>query len=127
MPNKIPHIRRSAGTKSSRCEDKEALFGGSDDRVREGFRAQLRTLQQLGEDDFIQPPARNYACLVLDRPTLFMLADIFFPKNVRGSWPLFHSKTIKIADARWKRPVAATNVSSYRGVGHCPINSLARF
>lgn len=108
-------------------EDEEALSGASDDRIREEFRAQLRTLQQLGDDDCIQTPARNYACLVLDRPTVLMLAEISFPEHVREDWPLFNEKTIEIVDAWWKRPAAAMNFSSYRGVGHCPINSLARF
>ncbi|ODM19646.1 hypothetical protein SI65_04631 [Aspergillus cristatus] len=92
-------------------EDKEALSGASDDRVRAEFRAQLRTLQQLGENDFIRTPARNYACLVLDKPTVFMLADLSFPDNMRDDWPHFHVKAIRIVDAWWKRP--ATNVSSY--------------
>lgn len=108
-------------------EDEEALSGASDDRIREEFRAQLRTLQQLSEDDSIQAPTRNYACLVLDGPTLFMLADVSFPGDVREDWPLFHDKAIKIVDVWWKRPTTATDISSYRGVGHCPINSLARF
>jgi hypothetical protein len=91
--------------------------------VGEEFRAQLRTSQQLGQNDFIRTPARNYTFLVLDKPAIFMLADLSFPEDVREDWPHFHDKTIKIVDAWWKR--LATNVSSYRGVGHCPINSLA--
>lgn len=106
-------------------QDEEVLSGASDDHVREEFRAQLRGLQQLGEDEFIRTPARNYACLVLDRSVVFTLADLSFPEDLRDYWPRFHEKTIKIVDAWWKRP--ATNVSAYRGVGYCPINSLARF
>ncbi|GAQ03709.1 hypothetical protein ALT_1030 [Aspergillus lentulus] len=110
--------------KLSVVEDEETLSGASDDRVREEFRAQLRTLQQLNENDWIRAPARNYACLVLDKPTVSMLANLSFPEEIRQDWELFHPKTIKVVDAWWKR---ATNVSSYRGVGHCPITSLARF
>ncbi|RJE19947.1 hypothetical protein PHISCL_07711 [Aspergillus sclerotialis] len=105
--------------------DEENLSGASDDRVREEFRAQLRTLQMLDEEDYIQLPARNYACLVLDRPTVFMLADLSFPEDMEQDYLLFHSTTIKVVDAWWKRP--ATNISPYRGVGHCPITGLAWF
>ena len=109
--------------KLSVVEDEETLSGASDDRIREEFRAQLRTLQQLNENDWIRAPARNYACLVLDGPTVSMLADLSFPEDMRQDWELFHPKTIKVVDAWWK----VTNGSSYRGVGYCPITSLTRF
>ncbi|GIJ92660.1 hypothetical protein Asppvi_001938 [Aspergillus pseudoviridinutans] len=67
--------------KLSVVEDEETLSGASDDRVREEFRAQLRTLQQLNENDWIRAPARNDACLVLDKPTVSMLADLSFPEE----------------------------------------------
>lgn len=82
-------------------------------------------LQVLDENGWIRLPARNFACPVLDRSTVFMLADVSFPEDMRQDWTLFSSKTIKVVDAWWKRP--ATNISSYRGVGHCPITSLSRF
>ncbi|KAF4153146.1 hypothetical protein CNMCM6936_000976 [Aspergillus lentulus] len=126
IPRAMDHLIEACHRfKLSVVEDDETLSGASDDRVREEFRAQLRTLQQLNENDWIRAPARNYACLVLDKPTVSMLADLSFPEDIRQDWELFHPKTIKVVDAWWKRP--ATNVSSYRGVGHCPITSLARF
>lgn len=105
--------------------DKDILSGASDNRVREEFRAQLRMLQVLDENDWIQLPARNYVCLVLDRSIVLMLADLSFPEDMRQDWMLFSTKTIKVVDAWWKPP--ATNISPYRGVGYCPITSLARF
>lgn len=104
-------------------EDEETLSGASDDRIREEFRAQPRTLQQFNENDWIRAPARNYACLVLDGPTVSMLADLSFPYDTRQDWELFHLTMINVVGAWWK----ATNGSSYRGVGYCAIISLTRF
>lgn len=106
-------------------QDEEVLSGASDDRVREEFRAQLRGLRQLGGDRIILGPARNYACFVLDRTVVCMLADLSFAEDLREDWPRFHEKTIKLVDAWWERP--ATNLSDYRGVDYCPIHSLAYF
>ena len=115
--------------------DEEVLSGASDDRVREEFRAHLRMLGMLqwldeqgsliGPHDSIELPARNYACLVFDRSAVFMLADIFFPEDIKEDYTLFERKAIKVVDAWWKRP--ATNVTSYRGVGRCPITFLPGF
>ena len=63
-------------------EDEETLSGTSDDRIREKFRAQLRTPQQFNENDWIRPPARNYAYLLLDEPTVSVLAALSFPNDM---------------------------------------------
>lgn len=111
-------------------QDDEVLSRALDDCVREDFRAQLRGLQQLDDNDLIHIPARNDACLVLDRSVVFMLADlsfpeVSFPEDLRDDWSRLRKKMIKVVGAWWKRP--ATNVFAHRGVGYCPINSLAWF
>lgn len=109
-------------------QDQDAL-GGASDRIREEFRAYLRGLHQLGEDGVIHGAVRNYACLVLDRSVVCVLADLTFPDDSdddhlreEEDWRLFREITIKLVDAWWERPV--TNASAYRGVDRSTVRLL---
>jgi hypothetical protein len=106
-------------------EDKEALSGASDDRVREEFRAHLRTTRLLDSVGCIWPPARNMACFVLDRTTTSMLANLsFIDGNQMDEYKAFEGKSIKVVDSLWERPHMNTSPDRgvpYRGVDHCPL------
>ncbi|KAL4902356.1 hypothetical protein BDW74DRAFT_180861 [Aspergillus multicolor] len=111
-------------------QHEEALSCASDDRVREEFRAFLRGLNLLddcavGSMTVLGASMRNYACLVLNRPTICLLADLAFPRELRGDYRIFRKNTIKLVDAWWQRQTA--NVSAYRGIDFIPINSLANY
>ncbi|RDW70546.1 uncharacterized protein DSM5745_08057 [Aspergillus mulundensis] len=102
-------------------QDEAALADASADRIREEFRAHLRGVRQLGDDGVIRGAARNYACLVLDRAVVLMLADLApaFSEDLRGDWRALRGKTIPLVDAWWERPAA--NGSAYRGVDCCSV------
>ncbi|KAL4951379.1 hypothetical protein BDW69DRAFT_196504 [Aspergillus filifer] len=93
--------------------DETPLAGASPDRLREEFRAYLRYQRLLGEDNITRGGARNYVCLVLDRSTVAMLADLSLThaiaslEDVMKEWRVLRGKTILLVDAWWERP--ATN------------------
>ncbi|KAJ5974095.1 hypothetical protein N7481_011305 [Penicillium waksmanii] len=113
-------------------QDEQILSGTSDDRIREEFRSQLRTLHSFS-DGFPWPPARNMVCLVLDGETASMLASLEFVE-VEGDrdhleeYRAFEGKNIKVVDSSWScQPLEwwpdtnSTHARAYRGVDQCPI------
>lgn len=121
-------------------EDKDALAGASIDRVREEFWALIRGLELNGllDDDyddeeedeeededgnsFLVPPARNMACFAQNEADISMLAHLEFPDDPMEDWRVFYGKSLKLIDARWRRP--SVSDTDYRGVWHCSILSL---
>ena len=91
-------------------EDEETLSGTSDDRIREKFRAQLRTPQQFNENDWIRPPARNYAYLLLDEPTVSVLADLSFPNDMGIISPHNRSRSW-MHGGKLKCPIEASDIA----------------
>ncbi|OJJ85527.1 uncharacterized protein ASPGLDRAFT_24548 [Aspergillus glaucus CBS 516.65] len=106
-------------------EDQDALNGASDDRIREEFRALIRSFNLCDDEERFVPPARNVACLVLDEATISMLVNLSFPEDPMDDHKAFSEVTIKVVDIWWQRSSAHPE-SSYRGVGDCPIVSLDR-
>jgi hypothetical protein len=110
-------------------EDEDELAGASDDRIRENFRAMMRDMDLLPEEDSWVPLARYFVCLVLDANAVEMLAGIQFPDkdphwvNVGSVWEFdtFSKMTVKAIDANWDRE---DERDSYRGVGQVSINGL---
>ncbi|KAI7296969.1 hypothetical protein KC352_g51 [Hortaea werneckii] len=85
-------------------EDKEALEGASDDRVRECFRAHVRGLELSDEDDDYPPPPRNYACLVLDGSKADMLVNLVHHDERLKAIRTFKTCRLKAIDIFWQRP-----------------------
>ncbi|KEQ66393.1 uncharacterized protein M437DRAFT_80884 [Aureobasidium melanogenum CBS 110374] len=106
-------------------EDQEALDEASDDRVRAGFRALVRSKELSDDEDQFLPPARNLACLVLDAAAITMLAQLKFPEELEDDREAFKDKRVTAIDIQWNRP--QTSTSTYRGTGQLSINALARF
>jgi hypothetical protein len=105
-------------------EDQEALEGASMDRVRACFRALLRSMHLSDDEEYPFPlPVRNRACLVLDRATVDMLADLPFSEGrtqESGSWG---KRKIRAVDIDWER--SEMSRSAYRGVREFAIEDLS--
>ena len=100
-------------------EDQDALGGASHDRVRECFRAHIRSLELWDDIDQFPPPPRNYVCLIMDVSKIEMLANL----NFHDARSLSTCK-LQAVDIFWERP--ETTTSSYRGVRELAIDTLLR-
>lgn len=113
-------------------QDEQIFSGASDDRIREEFRSQLRTLHSFS-GGFPWPPARNMVCLVLEGETASMLASLEFvgvesDRDHLEEYKAFEGKTIKAVDSSWYRQplewrsdTNSVHERVYRGVDQCPI------
>lgn len=106
-------------------QDRAALDGASDDRIREEFNALLRGhglwpagCSQRGP----LRPARRFVCFVFDEPTILELARLSFPRKVKDDYEALENFTIKIIDRAWQRP--ENGRGSYPGVDDCPVQGL---
>ncbi|KAB8072674.1 hypothetical protein BDV29DRAFT_177006, partial [Aspergillus leporis] len=116
--------------------DESVLANASTDRVREEFRALIRGLdlydppeeesglQDLGESNFMVPPARNKACFVLDEADLSMLANLDFSEDPTKDFPIWENKKLRLINGGWRRP--SFSETRYRGIWYCPVMSLPR-
>lgn len=106
-------------------EDKDALEGASFDRVRECFRALVRSFELIVDDDNDFPlPARNTVCFALHGDKVDMLANFEFNDDDRREETNAHEKCkLPAVDIWWKRPEMTR--SSYRGVRELEITMLA--
>lgn len=108
-------------------QDKEALEGASDDRIREEFKSLLRGLNLMDEKDCPRPMiGSTMACLVLDEKAITMLAGLQFgEEDTMKDYRAFKGKSIKIIDVCWVREPTEwpddPNARPYRGVDECPI------
>lgn len=133
MDNSVPAYSNEAARrfKLDVIQDKEALEGASDDRIREEFKSFLRQLNLMNEEneeDRDRPDpmlGSTMACLVLDKNTIDMLADLEFgEKDTMKDYDVFKGKNIKVIDIFWVRESTEWPDSDgppYRGVDECPI------
>ncbi|KAL6362866.1 hypothetical protein LRP88_04180 [Fusarium phalaenopsidis] len=106
-------------------QDREALDGASDDRVREEFNALLRGhgLWPAGcSDSGPFMPARHFVCFVFDEATILELESLSFPDKLEEDYKALENVRIKILDRAWQRPKSGR--SSYPGVDDCPVQGL---
>ncbi|KAK2767054.1 hypothetical protein FQN54_006372 [Arachnomyces sp. PD_36] len=107
-------------------QDKGALDGASDDRIREEFRAQIRGQGLVDrEGDIKFTPARNMVCLVFKSATIEMLSSLVFPGDNEEDHEVFRQNTVRAIDNCFDHS-GSGDMSDYRGVGDCPITSLPR-
>lgn len=106
-------------------QDRQALDGASDDRIREEFNALLRGhglwpagCSQRGP---LRPP-RRFVCFVFDEATILELASLLFPQEFKNDYKALENVTIKIIDRAWQRP--ENGRGSYSGVDRCPVHGL---
>jgi hypothetical protein len=103
-------------------EDQEALEGASIDRVRECFRALVRSFELSDDEERFPPPARNMVCLVLDGAAVEMLANLEFYDDRRQESQAHRQCKLQAVDIHWRRPEMTRD--SYRGARLLEINSL---
>lgn len=109
-------------------QDKEALEGASDDRLREEFKSLLRGLNLMDKDDYPTPMlGSTMACLALDEKAIDMLAALQFgEEDTMKDYCAFEGKNIRVIDVLWVReptewPDSDPNARLYRGADDCPI------
>lgn len=78
--------------------DQEALDSASDDRVRECFRAHVRSLELWDDPNEFMPPSRNFACLVLDDKKIQMLVNLSFQEDDIQEFFTFRACKLKATD-----------------------------
>jgi hypothetical protein len=103
-------------------EDQEALEGASVDRVRECFRALVRSFELSDDEERYPPPARNMVCLVLDGAAVEMLANLEFYEDRRQESKAHRQYKLQAVDIHWRRPDMTRD--SYRGARLLEISSL---
>jgi hypothetical protein len=107
-------------------DDEEALNHASIDRVRECFRALVRSFQLAdGENEWAGRP-RNRTCLVLDAQNVQMLADLTFSEGEDDFEQIrvFLHCHVTAIDIDWQRPEMTRN--NWRGVRKLEIINLER-
>lgn len=99
------------------------------DRVRECFRALVRSLEisdDDGEDEkeyfSVPPPTRNMVCLALDADKVRMLATLSLSQDSRT----YEAYKLQAVDIKWQRPKFTRGSREYRGVMDLDIIMLAR-
>ena len=78
--------------------DQEALYGASDDRVRECFRAHARGHELWDDPNEFMPPSRNYACLVLNDEKITILGNLSFQEDDVQEFFTFKACKLKAID-----------------------------
>ena len=110
-------------------EDQDALESASLDRVRECFRAHVRSLELTDDDDEHYPwvgSVHKQVCFVLDAEKVQMLANLTFREDGdrMAEFRVWHKCWVQAVDIKWERPEAT--YSKYRGVRDVDIASLGR-
>lgn len=103
-------------------EDQEALEGASIDRVRECFRALVRSFELSDDEERYPPPARNMVCLVLDSAAVEMLANLEFYEDRRQESKAHRQYKLQAVDIHWRRPEMTRDF--HRGARLLEITSL---
>lgn len=109
-------------------EDSDALDGASVDRVREEFRAQIKSLR-LCEVYYggFKPPSRNQACFLPEEAAINMLADAdCLPDDALEFYQSCYCKTITVVDGFWNREQQGSG-ETYRGAGQLALSGLVDF
>lgn len=109
-------------------DEQEPLASASIDRVRECFRAQVRSLEitdDTDEEDSWVPPTRNLVCLLLDADKIQMFSNMSFRDDADPveDYRTYGELQVQAVDIKWQRP--ETTSSQYRGVKDISICSLA--
>jgi hypothetical protein len=109
-------------------DDEEALDNASIDRVRECFRALVRSFELADDDDddnWAGPP-RNKTCLVLNTQKVQMLANLKFSEDEDDFDQIraFLKCHVTAVDIRWQRP--KTTRDKWRGFRDFNIICLGR-
>ena len=109
-------------------EEQDSLDGASTDRVRECFRALVRSLHITDEEDLWVPPTRNKVCLVLDANKVQLLANLTFcdEDDSIAICRAYETCRVQAVDIHWQRPAVTDDRDTYRGVKDLCITSLAR-
>ncbi|KAF4440749.1 hypothetical protein F53441_12219 [Fusarium austroafricanum] len=114
-------------------EDKEGLNNASEDRVREEFRAHLRSLGMLEDDIMFRGigSSRFSTCILLDEQMIRKLASISLSLDLDKDERLFAMTSVRMVDPKWDYPVGPYPEAidddgvPYRGGDDCPITGLA--
>ncbi|KAF9768272.1 hypothetical protein IL306_014458 [Fusarium sp. DS 682] len=114
-------------------EDKEALENASEDRVREEFRAHLRSLGMLEDDIMFRGigTSRCSACILLDEQTIRKLANISFCLDIERDEHRLERVFVRMIDPKWDYPevpypdAVDDDDVPYRGGDDCPVTALA--
>ena len=87
-------------------DDQEALNHASIDRVRECFRALIRSFEPADEDDSWLRRTRNSTCIVLNAQKVQMLANLTFSEDEDdfGQISRFLDCRVAAVDTFWERP-----------------------
>jgi hypothetical protein len=85
-------------------EDEEALNHASVDRVRECFRALVRSFELTDDEDEWAGPPRNKTCFVLNAQKVQMLADLTFCEDVMEESRVFGKCRLTAVDIYYRRP-----------------------
>lgn len=111
--------------------EQETVAGSASiDRVRECFRALVRSLEISDDDDddedeeyfSVPPPTRNMVCLALNAEKVRMLAGLTLGQEHR----IYEAYQVQAVDIKWQRPKFTRSSREYRGVMDLCITSLAR-
>ncbi|KAF5718305.1 hypothetical protein FGLOB1_1679 [Fusarium globosum] len=114
-------------------EDKEALENASEDRVREEFRAHLRSPGVLEDDLMFRGigTSRFSACILLDEKAISRLANFSFGLDIELDEPHLANVLVRMIDPKWDYPaepypgVVDEDDRPYRGGDDCPATALA--
>ncbi|KAF5983859.1 hypothetical protein FBULB1_3627 [Fusarium bulbicola] len=114
-------------------EDKEALENASEDRVREEFRAHLRSLGVLEDDLMFRGigTSRFSACILLDEQTISRLANCSFSLDIEWDEPRLANVLVRMIDPKWDYPAEPypgeldDDGRPYRGGDDYPVTALA--
>ncbi|KAG5827501.1 hypothetical protein H9Q74_002445 [Fusarium xylarioides] len=114
-------------------EDKEALENASEDRVREEFRAHLRSLGVLEDDLMFRGigTSRFSACILLDEQTISRLANCSFSLDIEWDESRLARVLVRMVDPKWDYPAEPYPGElddanrPYRGGDDYPITALA--
>jgi hypothetical protein len=102
--------------------EQEVSASASVDRVRECFRAQIRSLDITDEEeeDIWPPPTRNMVSLVLNADLVHKLANLDFNQDLQ----IYEAYRVQAVDIKWQPSDAKHR--GYKGVKDIPIVDLAR-
>ncbi|KAF4437031.1 hypothetical protein FACUT_5937 [Fusarium acutatum] len=114
-------------------EDKEALENASEDRVREEFRAHLRSLGVLEDDLMFRGigTSRFSACILLGEQTISRLANCSFSLDIEWDEPRLANVLVRMIDPKWDYPAEPypgevdDDDRPYRGGDDYPVTALA--
>jgi hypothetical protein len=102
--------------------EQEVSASASVDRVRECFRARIRSLDITDEEeqDIWPPPTRNMVGLVLNADLVHKLANLDFNQDLQ----IYEAYRVQAVDIKWQPSDAVHR--GYKGVKDIPIIDLAR-